>query len=49
MSERPSGPDPAGLRPARLPPARLPADAYPGDRVVVRYLLGDAAPADWRH
>ncbi|GAC47795.1 N-acetylglutamate synthase, CG3035 family [Gordonia aichiensis] len=26
----------------------LPADAYPGDRVVVRYLLGGAAPADWR-
>ncbi|MCM3895165.1 GNAT family N-acetyltransferase [Gordonia sputi] len=49
MSEQPSSPDPARLPPARLPPARLPTDAYPGDRVVVRYLLGDASPADWRH
>ena len=49
MSEQPSSPDPAGPPPARLPPARLPTDAYPGDRVVVRYRLGGAAPADWRH
>lgn len=32
----------------RPPIPDLPSDAYPGDRVVVRYLLHEDAPADWR-
>lgn len=32
----------------RHPIPDLPSDAYPGDRVVVRYLLHEGTPADWR-